>query len=392
EVIASGWSDADNSTFYTLLNTYLQALKKTTITLTRISDGDSNDLFFWLGTNGYSQDWANPAPNANPTAPTNYTNNAHCFLTASTYGGGNIFALCDRTTTSFFTNNVSGSWVKVDLGTGRSLSCSNYSIRNPNVSTDALRNWVLEGSNDDTNWTTVDSRTSDTSLSGSGAWANFTCNQGVTTSFRYWRIRQTGLNSSSQNTLYMGEFTPYGTLTITNPTTFTLGSFGDQSDIFYALGRLSALSWTNAWVNPAASGIVTVTASSVDPAGGNVSMLTDRTRSDFYTNNVANSWVQFDFGSRTVRLDAYQLRNYGFAINIIRSWRVRGSNDGSAWTDLDIRNNDATLTAAHQYGQWTCNQGNTSFWRYIRIEQTGLDSSSQNYLGLGEVAFGGAIA
>jgi hypothetical protein len=391
EVKASGWNSTQVGNFYSRLNTYLQTLKTTSYTLTYSSDGDANGLFYLLGANMGMQAWTNPAYNSN--TDTSYSNNAAIILSASSVGGGNLNVLCDRATSLFYTSNVAGSWVKADIGKFRSLSVSKYSIRNYNTTGDWLRSWKLQGSNDNSTWTDIDVRTSDTTFNAANVWYSITPNQGVNTSFQFFRILNTGLTSSSSNYLSLGEWELYGSLTIGTPTTFTnSGLNGDQNGIIYYLASTQAAeNWPYGWVNPHATGIVTVSASSV--GGGNVSQIVSRIPNGFFTNNSAGSWIQIDFGaSRTVRVDSYQLRNYNLAVNLLRNWKIQGSTNGSTWTDLDVRTSDTTLTAANQWGNWTVNQGNTSFWRYVRLLSTGVDSGSANYICLGQIELYGAIA
>jgi hypothetical protein len=393
EVKASGWTGTQVSNFYSRLNTYLQTLKVSTYTLTYSSDGDTNGLFYLLGTNMGMQPWANPAQNNN--TDTGYSNNNAVLLSASAISTGNLNTITDRTTSSMQTTNAAGSWIRADLGSFMALSCNRYSIRHSTSSTNYLRNWKLQGTNDTTfaTWTDLDVRSADTTINAASAWGTFTPNQGVSTAFRWYRILSTGTDSGgSSQAITLGEWGLYGTLTISSPTTFTYSANADTGGILYYLASTqSALNWCNGWVNPHASGIATVSASSV--ASGNVSNVVSRLNSSFYTNNTAGSWVQLDFGaSRTVRVDAYQIRNYGFNANILRNWNLQGSNDGTTWTNLDVRTSDSTLTAAYQYWNWTCNQSNTSFWRYIRILSTGLDSSGANYVGIASMELYGAIA
>jgi hypothetical protein len=392
DVKASGWTGTQVSNFYSRLNTYLQTLKQTSYALTYSSDGDSNGLFYLLGTNTGMQAWANPAYNVNPSSDGSYANNAAIVLSASTIGSGSLNTLCDRTTSSFYTSNVASSWVKADIGKFRSLSVNKYSIRNYPSSADSLRSWKLQGSNDNSTWTDLDVRTNDTTFNAANVWYSITPNQGVSTAFQFFRILNTGLTSSSSNYLCLGEWELYGTLTVNTQSTFSYVANGDQNGILYYLASTQAAeNWCNGWVHPHATGQVTVSASSINT--GNVSMLVNRAQNVFSTNNSAGSWVQLDFGaSRTVRVDAYQLRNYNGGSNLLRNWKIQGSNNGSTWTDLDARTSDATFTTSSQWGYWTANQGNTSYWRYIRLLSTGVDSGSANYISLGQIELYGAIA
>jgi hypothetical protein len=120
-------------------------------------------------------------------------------------------------------------------------------------------------------------------------------------------------------------------------------------------------------------------------------MPVNRATNNFSTNNTSGSWVQLDFGTRKVRVDSYQLRSYQSTVNLPRNWKIQGSNNASTWTDLDSRSSDTTFTTANQWGYWTVNQGVTSYWQYIRMLSTGVDSGSANYLTLGQIELYGAI-
>jgi len=65
------------------------------------------------------------------------------------------------------------SWFSIDLGKGRSLSASAYTVRHGREDgTDALRTWELQGSHDAKVWVTIKSHDNDTGLTG--AWATAT--------------------------------------------------------------------------------------------------------------------------------------------------------------------------------------------------------------------------
>jgi hypothetical protein len=56
------------------------------------------------------------------------------------------------------TGNEPYSYFGVDLGDGRRLLPTCYSLRNRNSSTFVMLNWHFEGSNDKVNWTVLDRR------------------------------------------------------------------------------------------------------------------------------------------------------------------------------------------------------------------------------------------
>jgi len=65
------------------------------------------------------------------------------------------------------------SWFSLDLGKGRSLSPTAYTLRHGREDgTDALRTWELQGSHDGKVWSVIKSHDNDTALTG--AWSTAT--------------------------------------------------------------------------------------------------------------------------------------------------------------------------------------------------------------------------
>lgn len=91
-------------------------------------------------------------------------------------------------------------WLKLDTGGVNTYYLSSYSIAVNTISGAGLapKNWTLEGSNDNSSWTTLDTRTNETSWS-SGETRNYVCS-GVTTAYRYFRLNITANNGDPTNT------------------------------------------------------------------------------------------------------------------------------------------------------------------------------------------------
>jgi hypothetical protein len=75
-------------------------------------------------------------------------------------------------------------WWQADLGSAKLVTV--YAITNQNTNTSNPDSWVFAGSNNGTNWTTLDTRTDVTWQVGNQT-KSFSC-QGNTTSYRYYRI------------------------------------------------------------------------------------------------------------------------------------------------------------------------------------------------------------
>jgi hypothetical protein len=127
------------------------------------------------------------------------------------------------------TGNEPYSYFGVDLGEGRKLLPTCYSIRNRNSSTFVMLNWHFEASNDKVNWTVLDRR-----LYLSGSYEEdikfeeereMLCQKGAATTwgidtdifreigfegFRYFRIIQIDKNSSGSDNLALSGIELYG--------------------------------------------------------------------------------------------------------------------------------------------------------------------------------------
>ena len=171
------------------------------VPLSYASNGDSNGVFYYLGTNKNTQAFSNPA-----------TSGAVVMSASSSYPGSYLPSnLTDRATTIFHSNSAANSWWKVDLLTAQ-LRCNYYSLRSrSDEDTQHLRSWKLRGSHDDSTWLDLDVQTNNTTLNSAGQWLSIPAT-GSTQFFRYLQIYMTGVNSSGGNFLVATEWELYGTL------------------------------------------------------------------------------------------------------------------------------------------------------------------------------------
>lgn len=162
------------------------------------SQWSTKDYFYYRGTHdpvtGLSRSWLNPAGNG-------------ITATNSSQKWGDITAtnLTDRANTTNENNgwdsgNTNPCWAKWDLGADFSFIVDSYVLRVGGNC--VLQNWTLEGSNDNTNWTVLDTRTSAPYFPGTFTWNRFWCNEGVTTSYRYLRINVTASGCGAQGIIH----------------------------------------------------------------------------------------------------------------------------------------------------------------------------------------------
>ena len=111
---------------------------------------------------------------------------------------------------------------------------------------------------------------------------------------------------------------------------------------------------------------------------------------NFASSNIANSWWMCIFSNGKMRVDRYTIRGKSNANSEhLRSWKLQGSQGGVTWTDLDTQSANNSINASNAYftsGVLT----NTTYWKFLRILQTGVNSSGTNFLTMNEIDFYGS--
>lgn len=109
-------------------------------------DMDENGALYFLATLGKTKTWQNP----------HTTLQVQAF--ASSIGAGMVDDFVGRIATNCRTQNDANSYFGVDLGDGRRILPTCYTIRNRNSTSHCLMNWQFEVSNDKVNWQVLDRR------------------------------------------------------------------------------------------------------------------------------------------------------------------------------------------------------------------------------------------
>jgi len=162
-----------------------------TVCLEYTSDFDGNGLFYWLGTSGGTTEFKNPlAQKLVDVTSTNLCNqNASQWIFEGHLASRDIF----------FKPPFSGPdscWFTIDLLNFR-ISPTKYTLRAASANTGyvpaAPRNWLLEGSVDGNQWTTLSDHKNDTTLATVfKATASWTLQNPQEEYFRFIRFKQTG--------------------------------------------------------------------------------------------------------------------------------------------------------------------------------------------------------
>lgn len=174
------WESRDN-TYFSI------AFTGSAYTLTYASDGDTNGLIYYLGTNLLNTSFS----------VTNVTNNA-TVTAVSTYGTDYPSCAVDRNTTGgarslwMSTTAAVGNWWKIDLGATHAIQLNKVTVLTPVSSTVGYIYGIkIQGSNDNSTWTDL---TADSGTLASNAWTGFTITN--TTYWRYIRYYGTSKNAA----------------------------------------------------------------------------------------------------------------------------------------------------------------------------------------------------
>ncbi|XP_030384649.1 E3 ubiquitin-protein ligase Ufd4 [Scaptodrosophila lebanonensis] len=202
KMVAKQWYDLDRSTYF-----YLKKLreKKNGLTFTHTFDFDEEGLLYYIGSNGKTCEWVNPAQYGLVQVTSSE---------GKTLPYGKLEDILSRDSISLncHTKDNKKAWFAIDLGVY--IVPNAYTLRHARgYGRSALRNWLLQASKDGVNWTTLISHVDDKSLVEPGSTASWpiVCAADDEQGFRYIRIQQNGRNASGQtHYLSLSGFEIYG--------------------------------------------------------------------------------------------------------------------------------------------------------------------------------------
>ena len=171
-------------------------------------DFDRHGVIYALGTNFGTTPWVNPGSNsASPT---------RIIATRSSDEQGVANDLLDnrRGGTLSGTKDEDKSWWCVDLSEKYALFLTHYTLRHGRDNgMSIIRNWRLEGSLDGRSWKVLKKHENDRGLKEPFPYYTATWSvDGDLGAFRYFRIFQTGKNSSGRFSIFLSGIELYGVL------------------------------------------------------------------------------------------------------------------------------------------------------------------------------------
>ena len=162
---------------------------------------------------------------------------------------------------------------------------------------------------------------------------------------------------------------------------FTGPPYYDNNGVIY---HLATAGGTRPWTNPHDAGVVKVSFSS-DGNGALATFVDNKVptrESSCTTNNCENSWMSVSLKGKRVIPSGYVVSTDASGLNgffLLRTWHFQGSVNGVAWTTLQSKSYDDTLTPEHPTGFWPVDAAwtNYAFTRF-RILQTGSNWSNSD--------------
>jgi hypothetical protein len=137
-------------------------------------------------------------------------------------------------------------------------------------------------------------------------------------------------------------------------------------------------------------GVVNIT-SSGDAGNKSFQVADHGWNSYWWSTNTPNSWICFDFKEKNIELEHYTLKSGGYGGDHLVTWEIEGSNDGLTWASVDKRN---TQELNGNYIVKTfecCGESRSKLFRYIRLRQTGKNSTNYDNLSLCNIEFFGKL-
>uniref|UniRef100_A0A182VUY9 E3 ubiquitin-protein ligase n=1 Tax=Anopheles minimus TaxID=112268 RepID=A0A182VUY9_9DIPT len=203
KMVAKQWYDMERSSFLYLRK--MKEAKSGTMQFRHRHDFDENGLIYYIGTNGKTLEWVNPAQYGLVTVTSSEGKQLP-------YGKLEDILSRDSVSVNCHTKDNKKSWFAIDLGIF--IIPTAYTLRHARgYGRSALRNWMFQMSKDGVNWVTMLTHTDDKSLAEPGSTCTWPvdCPADEQQGYRHVRIHQNGRNASGQtHYLSLSGFEIYG--------------------------------------------------------------------------------------------------------------------------------------------------------------------------------------
>ncbi|KAH0787797.1 F5/8 type C domain containing protein [Histomonas meleagridis] len=299
-------------------------------------------------------------------------------------GSSNVNTILDHPSSTgndcYTSPPIENMWIQFDLGKIEFVVKA-YSIMN-GLSRDSphLRQWRLDGSNDEEKWQTIHSISDANVLKGKGKMGTWKCDKNVQP-FRYIRLVQTGANSRNNFCLSFKSIEFYGQSTDDkSPFNFPYKQGHEWNGLVNYL-RTNSKHKNRITIKTACDPFHLV-----DP--------------NFYKNGgmwaspavsfIKEPFIMFGFGNIHVEVKQYRLRS-GEGPNFMTNWVLEGCDDsGSVWNVIDSRKNQNELSQRFAVNNFITTK--TGSYNKLRLRMNGPNKAKQNVLCLSQIEFYGIIS
>uniref|UniRef100_A0A182K5I5 E3 ubiquitin-protein ligase n=1 Tax=Anopheles christyi TaxID=43041 RepID=A0A182K5I5_9DIPT len=203
KMVAKQWYDMERTSFLYLRK--MKEAKSGTMQFRHRHDFDENGIIYYIGTNGKTLEWVNPAQYGLVTVTSSEGKQLP-------YGKLEDILSRDSVSVNCHTKDNKKSWFAIDLGIF--IIPTAYTLRHARgYGRSALRNWMFQMSKDGVNWVTLLTHTDDKSLAEPGSTCTWPidCPTDEQQGYRHVRIHQNGRNASGQtHYLSLSGFEIYG--------------------------------------------------------------------------------------------------------------------------------------------------------------------------------------
>lgn len=299
--------------------------------------------------------------------PAMTSNSAPSPLTASesSYnGGGYAYTALDHSGTTAWMSGVAPSigspqWMKIDFGSGNEQYVGAYALMDINATwaNSSPRDWTFEGSNDNANWTVLDTRSGEVTANWSATLRYFSCSKSGL--FRYYRIN---ITANGGNTSYV--------------CIMELELFDTRANLYQTMTSNTA---------PAPYACF---ASSEYSASYAAWKAFDKDLSTLWSPTSSNSGqLSYYFGGDKYIFSSISIYCNNFIKNYPNSFKIQGSNDNVTWEDL-ASYSDISNWCLGLWKNFSCKC--TKSYRFIRLNILSLQATG-DYCNIGELKVFGQL-
>ena len=271
---------------------------------------------------------------------------------------------------TYWVSTASTGYLQIDLGVDNNGLLTSYSIMVDTIPepTRAPQAWTMEGSNDGSSFTTLDTQSGQTSWT-SGQTRTFTIGSPGTTYYRFFRLNITANNGAGNidvaNLLLYGtpgtagDLAPHNMTSNSAPSPYvaSASSFFGSNDPFRAFsGATSGIGFGDYWIGTG-NGVDYL---QLDLGSGNQGLVTEY-------------YIQASLENENTRLP--------------KNWTLQGSNDNVSWTTLDTETNQTGWTVGLVRGYPA---SGSTYYRYFRLNIT-ANNGAATYTDVGQLYLIGTL-